>query len=142
MVAYRRRLLSIFQQEGFQAAICPPHALPAMPHGAPIDLLPAASYSFLPNLLGWPAGVVASSRVRADEQEERTPSRDRVFDQARKTDINSSGLPVGVQVLAPAWREDVVLAVMGLLENAFEQVADYPRLSLPLTFAAKESSGN
>lgn len=142
MVAYRRRLLSIFQQEGFQAAICPPHALPAMPHGAPIDLLPAASYSFLPNLLGWPAGVVASSRVRDDEQEERAPSRDRVFDQACKTDINSSGLPVGVQVLAPAWREDVVLAVMGLLENAFEQTADYPRLSLPLTFAAEDSSGN
>ena len=76
------------------------------------------------------------------EQEERAPSRDRVFDQACKTDINSSGLPVGVQVLAPAWREDVVLAVMGLLENAFEQTADYPRLSLPLTFAAEDSSGN
>jgi Asp-tRNA(Asn)/Glu-tRNA(Gln) amidotransferase A subunit family amidase len=65
-----------------------------------------------------------------------------VFDQARKTDINSCGLPVGVQVLAPAWREDVVLAVMGLLENAFQKTADYPRLALPLMFAAEASPEN
>ena len=102
LVAYRRRLLEIFREQGFQAALCPPHALPAMPHGAPIDLLPAASYSFLPNLLGWPAGVVAASRVREGEDQQREVSRDRVLQRARETDADSVGLPVGVQVLAPA----------------------------------------
>ncbi|MFP6670496.1 MAG: amidase family protein [Pirellulaceae bacterium] len=138
LVAYRRRLLKIFREQGFQAAICPPHALPAMPHGAPIDLLPAASYSFLPNLLGWPAGVVAASRVRDGEDQQREPSRDRVIQRARETEAESVGLPVGVQVLAPAWREDVVLAVMGRLEASFRATADYPQLPLPIPFALEE----
>jgi fatty acid amide hydrolase len=138
LVAYRRRLLEIFREQGFQAAICPPHALPAMPHGAPIDLLPAASYSFLPNLLGWPAGVVAASRVRDGEDQQREPSRDRVIQRARETEAESVGLPVGVQVLAPAWREDVVLAVMGRLEASFRATADYPQLPLPIPFALEE----
>ena len=137
MVQYRRRLLQHFQEEGFGAAICPPHALPAMLHGTPVDLLSAASYSFLPNLLGWPAGVVAAGRVREAEQQERGPSRDRVLAQARKTDLGSMGLPVGVQVIAPAWREDVVLAVMARLEAEFQQQADYPRLALPISFAER-----
>lgn len=139
IVAYRRRLLEIFREQGFQAALCPPHALPAMPHGAPIDLLPAASYSFLPNLLGWPAGVVAASRVRAGEDQQREPSRDRVLQRARETEADSVGLPVGVQVLAPAWREDVVLAVMGRLETSFRATEDYPQLPLPTSWEVEES---
>ncbi len=134
LVAYRRRLLEIFRERGFQAALCPPHALPAMPHGAPIDLLPAASYSFLPNVLGWPAGVVAASRVRPGEDQQRDPSRDRVFQRARETEANSVGLPVGVQVLAPAWREDIVLAVMEQLEAGFRATEDYPQLPLPTSW--------
>ena len=139
LVAYRRRLLKIFREQGFQAALCPPHGLPAMPHGAPIDLLPAASYSFLPNLLGWPAGVVAASRVRAGEDQQREPSRDRVLQRARETEAGSMGLPVGVQVLAPAWREDVVLAVMERLEASFRATADYPQLPLPISWPVEEA---
>ena len=138
VVRYRRRLLKIFCAEGFQAALCPAHALPAMPHGAPIDLLPAASYSFLPNLLGWPAGVVAATRVRAGEDQLRAASRDRVSQQARATDVDSVGLPVGVQVVAPAWREDVVLAVMLQLEAGFRESPDYPQLPLPVPFQQAE----
>ena len=139
VVNYRRRLLEIFRQQGFQAALCPPHALPAMPHGAAIDLLAAASYSFLPNLLGWPAGVVAASRVRAGEDQSRPVSREGVLEQARKTDVGSVGLPVGVQVLAPAWREDVVLAIMLQLEASFRESPDYPQLPLPLPFQVDDA---
>ena len=45
---------------------------------------------------------------------------------ARKTEVGSAGLPVGVQVAARHWREDVVLAVMAVLEQEFSKRPDYP----------------
>jgi hypothetical protein len=35
-------------------------------------------------------------------------------------------LPLAVQVAALPWREDVALALMGTLEAAFRDSADYP----------------
>jgi fatty acid amide hydrolase len=114
------------------AILCPPHALPAMRHGTGLDLIAAASDSMLFNLLGWPAGVVAATRVRAGEEATRQPSRDHVERCALATDRGSVGLPVGVQVAAPPWREDVVLAVMAFLEQYFGARDDYPgRPSVP-----------
>jgi fatty acid amide hydrolase len=37
---------------------------------------------------------------------------------ARATERGSAGLPIGVQVAARPWREDVALAVMGAIEAA------------------------
>jgi Asp-tRNA(Asn)/Glu-tRNA(Gln) amidotransferase A subunit family amidase len=69
-------------------------------------------------LLGWPAGVVPFATVQPDEQSDRPELRDRVVRTARRVEQGSSGLPVGVQVLARPWREDVTLAVMTVLEEA------------------------
>jgi fatty acid amide hydrolase len=41
-------------------------------------------------------------------------------------DAGSAGLPVGVQVAARPWREDVVLSVMSALEEDFRSRPDYP----------------
>jgi fatty acid amide hydrolase len=40
--------------------------------------------------------------------------------------MGSTGLPVGVQVVARHWREDVALAVMAALEEHLRRQADYP----------------
>jgi fatty acid amide hydrolase len=111
---------------GVDAILCPPHALPAMLHGTGLDLIAAASDSMLFNLLGWPAGVVAATRVRPGEDEGRKASRDLVELQAAATDRGSVGLPVGVQVAAAPWREDIVLAVMAGVEEHFRGGSDYP----------------
>ena len=62
---------------------------------------------------------VQVTTVREDEQicrHEKT--RDRVLQQAAAVDAGSEGLPVGVQVIARPWREDIVLAVMAAIERA------------------------
>jgi fatty acid amide hydrolase len=41
----------------------------------------------------------------------------------------SVGLPVGVQVAAKPWRDDIVLAIMGALEEHFAGTADYPSVA-------------
>ncbi|QDU28746.1 Glutamyl-tRNA(Gln) amidotransferase subunit A [Anatilimnocola aggregata] len=117
--ALRQEFRSLLENKQLDTVISPPHALPAPQHTKAIDLMSAASYAFLPNLLGWPAGVTPVTSVAATEQNARKLSRDRVLQQAMAVDAESAGLPVGVQVIAPAWREDVVLAVM----NALEQVS-------------------
>lgn len=125
----RDRLRNAFAESmgAFDVLVGPPCALPAVTHGATRELAAASvSYTLAYNTLAWPAGVVAATRVRTDEEHGRVASSDRVDDTARKVDEGSAGLPVGVQVAARPGREDLVLAVMGELEAHFRQQPDYP----------------
>ena len=128
-----RRFLATFGPGKFDAFLCPPHALPAMQHGKPVDLMPAASYAFAINLLGIPAGCVPVTRVQEGEDGSRADSRDQVEKQAKAVDAGSVGLPVGVQVGALPWREDIVLGVMEAIESQAVGRPDYPgRSALPI----------
>ncbi len=123
---YTTRFLAALDRAQVDACVCPPHALPALLHGSSGDLTMAASYCFLPNLLNMPTGVVAASRVREGEETDRPLTRDRVDKLARKVELHSGGLPVGVQVFARRWREAIVLAVMAQLEQHFRSHSEYP----------------
>ena len=89
--AARSHALSLFRDQ--DVILCPPsHAL-ARPHRAShADSFDDWSYITIYNLLGWP-GV----SVRAGTSE--------------------NGLPVGVQVVAPPWREDIALALAKTIES-------------------------
>ena len=87
----RSQALGFFEK--YDAILCPPsHAL-ARPHGASHqDSFDDWSYMTIHNLLGWP-GV----SVRAGSSD--------------------SGLPVGVQIVAAPWREDIALALAQRIET-------------------------
>lgn len=123
---YNARFRAEMNAHGFDAIVCPPSGLPAVRHGATANLPDFDSYARLFNLTGMPAGVVAAGRVRANEESDRTTSRDIVDKTAIESERGSVGLPVGVQVAARHWREDIVLAVMGALEEHFRTSPDYP----------------
>lgn len=124
--AYRERFLALMQRQRLDILVMPPHALAAPLHGSTMHLPAAASYCFLINLLHLPAGVVAASRVRANECSDRPTTGDRVEQAAQRVENGSSGLPVGVQIAGKPWREDTVLAVMQALESEFSSRPDYP----------------
>ena len=91
---YRRRMQR--HMAGYDVLLSPVNAHPAPLHPAPGDSpFPStdASYTEAYDLTGWPAGVVRGGTA-------------------------SSGVPIGVQVVANPWREDIVLAVMKRLEGA------------------------
>jgi fatty acid amide hydrolase len=82
-----------------------------------------------------PAGVVSVTRVRPGEESDseallrsadRAPSTQLTEQTASKVEQGSVGLPVGVQVAARHWREDIVLAVMAAIEEHFQSQPDYP----------------
>lgn len=80
--------------EKYDVIVCPVCAYPALPHGATLDLdkVPAFSYTMTYNLTGWPSVVVRGG-------------------------TSPEGLPIGVQVVARPWREDVALAVAQRIET-------------------------
>lgn len=81
--------------ENADVIICPVAACPAVHHGETADYDQASllSYSVIYSLTGWPCVVVRAG-------------------------TSPEGLPIGVQVVARPWREDVALAVAQEIESA------------------------
>jgi amidase len=75
----------------YDVILCPVCAFPAPPHGT--ATLSIVSYTEVYNLTGWPGAVVRGG-------------------------TSPEGLPIGVQIVARPWREDVALAVAQSLEEA------------------------
>ncbi len=90
---YRSEMLTFFQ--GYDVILCPVCAFPAPPHGSTMEpeMRKGFSYTGAYNLTGWPGAVVRGG-------------------------TSPEGLPIGVQIVARPWREDVALAVAAHLETA------------------------
>lgn len=80
--------------QSYDAIVSPVNARPALPHGTTIEpeFFPVNSYVYPYNLSGWPAVSVRGG-------------------------TSPEGLPIGVQVGARPWREDVALAVAAVVER-------------------------
>ena len=88
---FRRRLVSFL--EDYDAILSPAWATAALPHGTVASGWPHTSFTHHYNLSGLPAAVVRAGT---------SPDR----------------LPIGVQVAAGPWEEEVALMVAGLIEEA------------------------
>ena len=132
LLAQRRQLLAgtmaAWDEAGIDVLICPVYALPAPLHGTTGDLLEAASYAFVANLLGLPAGTIPVTRVQPGEDSDRPDSRDPADRLAKQVEQDSAGLPVAVQVIGRPWREDLVLAAMAAIERGARDAGTAPAL--------------
>ena len=86
---WRSRMLA--RMATLDAIVCPVSPGPAVPHDTFERATAAYTQTF--NLTGWPSTVVRAGTSR-------------------------EGLPIGVQVVARPWREDVSLALAGEIERA------------------------
>jgi fatty acid amide hydrolase len=116
--AYAQHFWTAAQAQRIDAFLMPPFGVPAFRHGYSIEMLAAGSYAFLMNLLDAPAGVLPMTRVADGEAHASRNPRDYIERYAAQNQSGSQGLPVGVQVAAWPWREDIVLRLMHLLEAA------------------------
>jgi fatty acid amide hydrolase len=130
-LAYERRFVAAMTAGGYDLVLCPATPMPAVPHGSSPQLPDLIAPSVLFNLLGMPAGVVPVTRVRPGEESDRAPSRDAALRTARTAELGSTGLPVGVQLAARLWREDLVLAAMAAVEAGASRRGDHPSLPPP-----------
>jgi amidase len=89
--ALRREMLSFISN--YDVLLCPVCSFAGMAHGSTYDRLSSFSYTMTSNLTGWPAAVVRGGTTQ-------------------------EGLPLGVQIVARPWREDVALGVAQFLQEA------------------------
>jgi amidase len=90
--AFRSDILAFM--EDYDLLLSPTMPTPAQPHDViRTDRLPYGSYTRPHNLTGWPTAVVRGG-------------------------TSPEGLPIGVQIAALPWREDVALAAAQLVESA------------------------
>lgn len=91
---FRSEMLAFMQN--YDAIICPVNAYPALSHGESkhVPYRYGFGFSITYNLTGWPAAVVCVGKT-------------------------SAGLPIGIQIVAAPWREDIALAVARFVEQAF-----------------------
>jgi amidase len=77
----------------FDLLVCPVNAHAALPHGEVDAAIRAFSHTMTWNLAGWPCAVVRAG-------------------------TSPEGLPIGVQLVAQPWREEVALAAAAQIETA------------------------
>jgi fatty acid amide hydrolase len=115
-----------WRERELDAVICPPHVVPALSHRQSGDFTLSLGAEFRWTLLNFPAGVVPVTRVRRSETGQYR-GRDRVEKKLGSIDEVSVDLPVGVQVVAPPFREHVLLAVMAAIEAGVQQDEGFPQ---------------
>ena len=91
---FRATMFAFFQN--YDVILSPVYPQPALPHGeSTTDAnFPGFSYTMTYNLTGWPAAVV-------------------------RFGSSAEGLPIGVQIAAHPWREDIALAVALHLDRQY-----------------------
>ena len=92
--AYRAAMGAFLRR--YDAMLCPVYTHAALPHGTSTrdENFHGFSHTMAYNVAGWPAAVV-------------------------RCGVGPSGLPIGVQIVAAPWREDIALAVALRLESEF-----------------------
>lgn len=120
LAEYRAAFSRAMDIAGVDVVLSPPVAVPALRHGGSkyLSFANVAAYTLLYNVLGFPAGVVPVTTVESGEESDRPASLDLVERAAREAERGSAGLPVGVQVAARMWREDLILSAMSVIEDA------------------------
>lgn len=89
---FRSRMLAFMAD--YDLILCPVNAYPALLNGTYPQHRAGYTYTAIYNVTGWPGAVVRAG-------------------------TSPEGLPIGVQIVARPWREDVALAVAQFVENEF-----------------------
>ncbi|GMS95088.1 hypothetical protein PENTCL1PPCAC_17263, partial [Pristionchus entomophagus] len=113
--ASRKRLVKKMRDENIEVILCPTTLSPAVPHSLPTALPSFAVMSaFLWNIMDFPAVVVTTgSWTRKDEEEMGSYEEKGLVDSEIKRGCRKSvGIPLSVQMVAPSFRDEMILRVM------------------------------
>uniref|UniRef100_A0A913HJ60 Anoctamin n=1 Tax=Strongyloides stercoralis TaxID=6248 RepID=A0A913HJ60_STRER len=116
---YRYKFVEQMKEEDIDVLLLPPNGTHAMPHDKPLEMIPVISYTGIFNLLDFGAGVVTTSKVNENDiaNLETYKINDRYNNIAKNIGKDGFGLPLGVQVAAPPFKEETVLRVMKDIET-------------------------
>ncbi len=121
-VKYRARFDAVWRAHELDALVTVGMPYPAHKHSMFSKVIAGNAWMFWANCLEYVSGVVPVSVVTAEEEgygyDAGRHKGDPWAKAAAETMKGSAGLPVGVQILAPPGKEELVLRVMGEVERA------------------------
>ncbi|CAH8518984.1 unnamed protein product [Heterobilharzia americana] len=126
--AYRFEFSRVWNEVGpLDALICPVSPYPAPPEDAsPIYISPSIVYTFLYNILDYPAGAVPAGFVSKEDVQDAlaksaslSASGDAYMSKVYKLLDGGENLPLSIQVVGKPYHEETVLRVMREVENCF-----------------------
>lgn len=100
-------------------APCYPHS--AFKHEDSEELAFLVPFYSLWNVLQYPAGVVPVTEVLETEQTEgdyEDDENDILTKKIKHSMVGSAGMPIGVQVVTPKWKDEECLALMKILGDS------------------------
>ncbi|GMR49023.1 hypothetical protein PMAYCL1PPCAC_19218, partial [Pristionchus mayeri] len=122
--ASRKRLVQKMKDEKIDLILCPTTISPAMPHYLP-NLMPFTAIipTMFFNAMDFPAGVVTTGTWTEEDEAALVsyPEKGCVEKQIKNQCKNSVGLPLSVQIVAPAFRDEMVMRVMVDLFDAVKK---------------------
>uniref|UniRef100_A0A7S1VHN1 Amidase domain-containing protein n=1 Tax=Sexangularia sp. CB-2014 TaxID=1486929 RepID=A0A7S1VHN1_9EUKA len=116
----RRDWANHLEVNDVDVVLCPTLSFPAFVHGGATNLLPSLSYTFLANLLDLPAGSVPVTTVTAADAHSAPPRPAGFAGPAAQQEVDSEGLPVGVQLVGRPHDDETVLCAMDRVERALD----------------------
>jgi len=125
--SYRALFFEQFKKSGVDFLLTVPNATPALPHRGLYNSFSSVLYTFLFNIVDYPAGVLPVTKV--DKKKDQLPLD---FNFKKLNGVakgaymnydanNMNGLPVGVQIVGRRYRDEDVLAAMQVLETALHK---------------------
>lgn len=129
----RSQLDEAWKRCGIDALLMPAFACPASPQGAFPCISFAAVYTYMWNIVDYVAGVVPVSKVdlTLDAKSSRLSEED--FDATKSTrlleaeldyiydPVKMEGLPIGVQIITPQYRESEAILAMKIVEKTVKK---------------------
>ena len=125
---YRAEVCAAWEALHLDGVISPVHAMGPAPVGMCARLTATCSYTFLYNLLDFPAGVVPVTKV-TDEDEAALagyPRDDMWTRQVASLAKGMVGMPVAVQCITLPWQEELCLNLMQEVENGITKKNSVP----------------
>jgi fatty acid amide hydrolase len=121
-MGYQLKFHRAWREAGLDALVAPVHVFPATAHDSFKDISFAGSYTFLFNLLNWPAVVVPATHVLPTDVLPEV-ARPTLFDKLMRKHYDAekaAALPAGVQIAGQPFQEELLLGISRQLEAVEE----------------------
>uniref|UniRef100_A0A1I7RN43 fatty acid amide hydrolase n=1 Tax=Bursaphelenchus xylophilus TaxID=6326 RepID=A0A1I7RN43_BURXY len=126
---YQKEFAQRWINNGLDCLLCPINVCPAMRHKEPYKLFSTVSYTILYNGLDYAGGTVPVTRVTQQDCDKLKdyPTTDSWYKAARNSAADTVGLPVGIQIVVPPYKEECALRVLGEIEEKVKENGTFVR---------------
>lgn len=120
-----------FAELGITALLLPCQYHCAFKNEDAMELCAVHDYYLFANLISYVGGVVPAGQVDQGEYGDYLQNgayRDKVARSIANSEMGSDGMPLGLQIMAPQWKDEECIAAMEIVDNVMGNIRPCPQL--------------